>query len=213
MPSRKSPACVRRDIARVKIAADKDGKLRCVGIDAPGEPAGWAAAERLRCRTSSRSPISASRTSPSPPTRAALAPGARPNHPQAAVITMGAIEDLAAKMNMDPLDLITRNLDITGNRAGIYRDELPIAAEMMEWKQELASARRQDCRAGEARPWPLHAHLGRPRPQQRLRSHHSSRRLGRDQDGHPGPRHRLPHHHHDRRRRHAWHSHGATSSF
>jgi len=58
-----------------------------------------------------------------------------PTHPQAAVITMGAIEDLAAKMNMDPYDLITRNLELTGKRADTYRDELPIAAEMMEWKK------------------------------------------------------------------------------
>ena len=62
-----------------------------------------------------------------------------PNHPQAAVITMCAIDDLAAKMNMDPLDLITRNLGLTGNRAGIYRDELPIAAELMEWKKNWHS--------------------------------------------------------------------------
>src|SRR5208283_917772 len=53
--------------------------------------------------------------------------------------TMCAIDDLAAKMNMDPLDLITRNLGLTGNRAGIYRDELPIAAELMEWKKNWHS--------------------------------------------------------------------------
>jgi xanthine dehydrogenase YagR molybdenum-binding subunit len=58
-----------------------------------------------------------------------------PNHPQAAVITMCAIDDLAAKMNMDPFDLITRNLELTGKRADTYRDELPIAAELMEWKK------------------------------------------------------------------------------
>src|ERR1019366_1467650 len=58
-----------------------------------------------------------------------------PNHPQAAAITMTAIEDLAAKMNIDPLDFITRNLDLTGSREKIYRDELPIAAELMEWKK------------------------------------------------------------------------------
>src|SRR5271165_6529710 len=58
-----------------------------------------------------------------------------PNHPQAAVITMGAIEDLAAKMKMDPYDVITRNLELTGTRANIYRDELPIAAELMDWKK------------------------------------------------------------------------------
>ncbi len=58
-----------------------------------------------------------------------------PNHPQAAAITMCAIEDLAAKMNIDPVDFITRNLDFTGPRAPIYRDELPIAVELMEWKK------------------------------------------------------------------------------
>ena len=58
-----------------------------------------------------------------------------PNHPQAASITMCAFEDLAAKMNMDPVEMLTRNLELTGPRAKIYRDELPIAAEMMQWKQ------------------------------------------------------------------------------
>src|ERR1019366_1956627 len=58
-----------------------------------------------------------------------------PNHPQAAVVTMGALEDLAARMNMDPVDFITRNLELTGAREKIYRDELPIAAELMEWKK------------------------------------------------------------------------------
>ena len=58
-----------------------------------------------------------------------------PTHPQAAVITMGAIEDLAAKLRMDPVELITRNLDLTGKRADTYRDELAIATELMDWKK------------------------------------------------------------------------------
>ena len=62
-----------------------------------------------------------------------------PNHPQAAAITMCAMEDLAAKMHMDPVDLLTRNLELTGPRAQIYRDELPIAVEMMEWKKNWHS--------------------------------------------------------------------------
>ncbi len=44
----------------------------------PGALAEWAAAARLPSRTSLKFPISASRTPPSPPTRAAPAPGARP---------------------------------------------------------------------------------------------------------------------------------------
>ena len=39
-----------------------------------------------------------------------------PNHPQAAVISMGALDDLAAKLNMDPLDLWLKNLEIAGPR-------------------------------------------------------------------------------------------------
>jgi xanthine dehydrogenase YagR molybdenum-binding subunit len=59
-----------------------------------------------------------------------------PNHPQAAVITMGAMEDAAAKLQMDPLDFFLKNLDITGPRKDVYREELGIASELMGWKQK-----------------------------------------------------------------------------
>ncbi len=58
-----------------------------------------------------------------------------PNHPQAAVITMGAIEDLAAKLKMDPMDLLLQNMDIAGPRAQTYSEEFAIADEMMGWKK------------------------------------------------------------------------------
>ncbi len=120
--------------ARVKIAADKDGKLTAWesrswgtgGMGGGGTPPLPYIFEIPNQRKQSTA-IATNQGS----ARAWRAP----NHPQAAVITMSAIDDLAAKMNMDPYDLITRNLEITGTRAGIYRDELPIAAEMMEWKK------------------------------------------------------------------------------
>ena len=59
-----------------------------------------------------------------------------PNHPQAAGITMCALDDLAAKLNMDPLDLWLKNLEITGPRHDVYREELGIAAELMGWKNK-----------------------------------------------------------------------------
>ncbi|MCZ6515463.1 MAG: xanthine dehydrogenase family protein molybdopterin-binding subunit [Acidobacteria bacterium] len=59
-----------------------------------------------------------------------------PRHPQACVLTMGALEDLAAKLNMDPLHLFKKNLGITGPRAETYREELDKAAEMIEWKKK-----------------------------------------------------------------------------
>lgn len=59
-----------------------------------------------------------------------------PAHPQACLITMGALEDLAAKLNMDPYDLFLKNIDLTGARADVYREEMKIAADLIGWKSK-----------------------------------------------------------------------------
>jgi xanthine dehydrogenase YagR molybdenum-binding subunit len=56
-----------------------------------------------------------------------------PNHQQAAVLTMCAMEDLAARLNMDPLDFFLKNVSLT-QRGDVYRAELLKAAELMDWK-------------------------------------------------------------------------------
>ncbi len=58
-----------------------------------------------------------------------------PNHPQACVITLGAFEDLAAKLGRDPLDLLIQNIALTGVRADVYEEELLKAAELIAWKK------------------------------------------------------------------------------
>jgi xanthine dehydrogenase YagR molybdenum-binding subunit len=52
---------------------------------------------------------------------------------------MSAIEDLAAKIEMDPLDLVLKNIDLTGQRAETYREELKIGADLIGWKQRWHS--------------------------------------------------------------------------
>jgi len=59
-----------------------------------------------------------------------------PNHPQMCLITMSALDDLAAKLGMDPLDLFLKNIDLTGERASNYKDELLKTAELIEWKKK-----------------------------------------------------------------------------
>jgi xanthine dehydrogenase YagR molybdenum-binding subunit len=59
-----------------------------------------------------------------------------PLHPQACLLTMAALDDLAAELRMDPLDLLLKNIGLAGERAEIYREELQIAAELMEWKKK-----------------------------------------------------------------------------
>ena len=57
-----------------------------------------------------------------------------PNHPQLCYLTDSALEDLAAKLGMDPLDFFTKNLGITA-RPEVYRSQLQQAADMIGWKK------------------------------------------------------------------------------
>ena len=57
-----------------------------------------------------------------------------PNHPQASFLTCSALEDLAAKLKMDPVDLFSKNADLTA-RAAVYRAQLQKASEIMDWKK------------------------------------------------------------------------------
>lgn len=76
-----------------------------------------------------------------------------PNHPQAAVITMCAFDDLAARLNMDPSELLLKNVALTGPRAQIYSEEIPIARELMGWKQKWHTR-------GDQTPGPVKRGLG-----------------------------------------------------
>jgi len=56
-----------------------------------------------------------------------------PRHPQCAVITHGALTDLAAKLDMDPIEFFKKNADLTQS-PDVYRTELDKAAELIDWK-------------------------------------------------------------------------------
>jgi xanthine dehydrogenase YagR molybdenum-binding subunit len=121
--------------ARVKVAAKKDGTItgwqsQSWGTGGPGGggmppiPYIFGIPNQHKEHTAIRNNIG--------PARAWRAP----NHPQAAVITMGALDDLAAKLNMDPLDLWLKNLEIAGARRDVHREELAVAADLMGWKDK-----------------------------------------------------------------------------
>ncbi|HXM19730.1 MAG TPA: xanthine dehydrogenase family protein molybdopterin-binding subunit [Terriglobales bacterium] len=121
--------------ARVKVAAKKDGTItgwqsQSWGTGGPGGggmppiPYVFNIPNQRKEHTAIRNNIG--------PARAWRAP----SHPQAAIISMGALDDLAAKLNMDPLDLWLKNLEITGPRHDVYREELAVAADLMGWKEK-----------------------------------------------------------------------------
>src|SRR5579864_8343884 len=121
--------------ARVKVAAKKDGTLtawqsQSWGTGGPGGggmppiPYVFSIPNQRQEHTAIRNNIG--------PARAWRAP----NHPQAAVLTMCALDDLAAKLNMDPVEFFGKNLNLTKQRENTYREELGIASELMGWKQK-----------------------------------------------------------------------------
>jgi xanthine dehydrogenase YagR molybdenum-binding subunit len=120
--------------AKVKVGAKKDGTLTAwestswgtgglTGGGAPPLPYVWKIPYK-----SSHIAV-ATNTGPSRAWRA-------PNHPQACYVTMCALEDLAAALKMDPLDLFIKNIEMTGERAALYKDELLKAAELIGWKKK-----------------------------------------------------------------------------
>jgi xanthine dehydrogenase YagR molybdenum-binding subunit len=63
-----------------------------------------------------------------------------PNHPQACFLTMSALDDCAAKLNMDPLEFFLKNIPVNVPPTGVgrpedYTAELQKAAELIEWKK------------------------------------------------------------------------------
>lgn len=57
-----------------------------------------------------------------------------PNHQQAAYLTCAAIDDLADKLGLDPLDVFIKNAELTA-RPETYVRQLRKAAEKAEWKK------------------------------------------------------------------------------
>lgn len=58
-----------------------------------------------------------------------------PHHPQACLLTLGALDDLAAKLNMDPVKLLLGNMNLVAARADVYKQELAVADSLMQWSQ------------------------------------------------------------------------------
>jgi xanthine dehydrogenase YagR molybdenum-binding subunit len=63
-----------------------------------------------------------------------------PNHPQACAMSQTALDDLAAKMGADSLDIFMKNLGtddnmlVAGAKPSVYKAEMEIAAKLMDWK-------------------------------------------------------------------------------
>lgn len=59
-----------------------------------------------------------------------------PNHPQGCAMSQTAVDDIAAKLGLDSYDVFERNLVNVEDkeRAGVYAEEMKVAAKLMDWK-------------------------------------------------------------------------------
>jgi len=127
--------------AKVKVGAKSDGTLTAWQSESWGTsgPAGGANANLpyiLQVNLPYKRRHTAVHTNVGP-ARAWRAP----NHPQFCLVTMSAMEDLAAKLNMDPVKFLLANMKYAGERSkGFgtkdYEQELAKASELMEWDKK-----------------------------------------------------------------------------
>ena len=121
--------------AKVKVGAKKDGTLvgwtsESWGTEGP-DPRGGAPSIPYVVRIPDRRVRHTTVLTNIGPARAWRAP----NHPQMCLITMSALDDLAAKLDMDPVEMLQKNIQMTGQLAKTYSAELEKAAALMDWKK------------------------------------------------------------------------------
>ena len=125
-----------------------------------------------------------------------------PGHPQSCTLTEAAMDDLADKLGMDPLEFRLKNLSPTDFHTPIYEGELKIGAELIGWTRKTQAARSERRRPDQTRTRRRPASVGwRRRPWQESLVHHQLRWVGRDENCDPGSGYGDSHRACDHRRR------------
>src|SRR5262249_15256158 len=135
--------------AKVKIADTKDGKITAYEADAHGTPGVQSSRPvgplpYVYVIPNTRTKVTVVRLNTGGQ-RAMRAPG----HPQSCIVTDCPIDDLAAKLGLDPMQVRLKNLppnvpdavqnaplSLNALRNTIYTEEIKIAAKLAEWEKK-----------------------------------------------------------------------------
>jgi xanthine dehydrogenase YagR molybdenum-binding subunit len=133
--------------AKVKIGAKKDGTLTAWRSESWGTPGAQTSGSSgalpyIFTNGPADNKMAYSRKHTLVRTNVGLARAWRaPNHPQFCLITMAAFDDLSAKLNMDPVQFLLKNMQFAGERnrgfgTKDYEQELAKASELMDWQKK-----------------------------------------------------------------------------
>jgi xanthine dehydrogenase YagR molybdenum-binding subunit len=152
----------------VRIGANREGILRAYEVDCYGSPgAGGGATVNFQGLPYVYNPPNVKRRHRVVRLNAGIARAMRaPGHPQSCVLTDQALDDLAARLNLDPMEVRLRNLppnepaalqnapqSYNALRHTIYRDEIAIARRLSNWGERWH-------RPGQGGPGPIKHGIG-----------------------------------------------------
>ena len=125
-----------------------------------------------------------------------------PGHPQSCTLTEAAMDDLADKLGMDPLEFRLKNLSPTDFHTPDLRGRAQngCRADRLDRETQAARPRTAPARSSTDWAWPCISGVAAAARQKSL-VHDQFRWVGRDEDRDPGPGYRDPHRAGDHRRR------------
>jgi xanthine dehydrogenase YagR molybdenum-binding subunit len=139
-------------LAHVKLGANRDGKIVAFISESHGTPGANGGANLTLPYVYSIANTKVTQSTVMTnfgPARAMRAPG----HPQSCTMTEPAMDDLADKLGMDPIEVRLKNLAPGDFRTPIYEAELKMGAELIGWKEKRKPR-------GQSGPGPIKHGLG-----------------------------------------------------
>lgn len=122
--------------AHIKMGADREGKIVAVVAEAHST-GGISQAANLILPYIYRGVPNTQLTQSGVFTNVGGARAMRaPNHPQSCALTEAAVDDLAERLEMDPLEFRVKNLDPGSPMTPIYQAEIPMGAELIGWREK-----------------------------------------------------------------------------
>jgi xanthine dehydrogenase YagR molybdenum-binding subunit len=121
--------------AHIKMGANRDGKIVAMIAEAHGTGGVGAGADVILPYVYSVANTQVSQSTVFTNFGSQRAMRA-PRHPQSCALTEAAMDDLADKLGMDPIEFRLKNLSPTDFHTAIYKAEIAMGAELIGWRQK-----------------------------------------------------------------------------